>query len=171
MPFVPPEFQPPRRFTTASFQLAVLSPEFADEDFRAVRASASSIRNVFGPHNDWPDADISFEENRSDLARHADEFDNRVAFAYALLDTGGSQYAGCVYVKPIKSKLEVDLRKQTFQAQVFVWLSVLAPQFSMDLVVAELSRWFSQDWPFNAVAFPGRVQSWPEWEALAHANP
>ena len=171
MLFVPSEFQLPRVFKTEGFQLAVLSPVFAQADFNAVRASAQNIRNVFGPQNNWPNENISFEENRIDLARHEDEFNRRVAFAYALLDPRGAQYLGCLYVKPIKSKLAVDYRKHKYQAQAFVWLSVLAPEHSVDHVVAVLARWLRDDWPFGSVAFPGRIQSWIEWEALAQALP
>ena len=171
MLFVSPEFQPPRVYKTEGLQLAVLSPAFAEADFNAVSASAQNIRNVFGLQNDWPNANISFEENRIDLARHGDEFNRRVAFAYALLDPSGTQYLGCLYVMPIKSKLAVDYRKHKYQAQAFVWLSVLAPEHSVDHVVAVLARWLRDDWPFGAVAFPGRIQSWAEWEALAHTSP
>lgn len=167
MSFVPPEFQPPRSFSTEDFQLAVLSPAFAEADFEAVRASASSIRHVFGSQNDWPDAHISFAENRADLVRHEDEFNRRVAFAYSLLDPSGTRYLGCFYVKPIKSKLAVDFRKQKFQAQAFVWLSVSASGLSIEHVVSALARWLNESWPFSAVAFPGHTQSWPEWESLA----
>jgi len=152
------------------FQLVVLSPAHAEADFEAVRASASSIRNTFGLHNDWPAADLSFEQNRADLVRHEAEFERRQAFAYALLDPRGAQYLGCVYIKPIKSKLAEDGRKKRFQAQVFFWLSVGTTEPSAGQVLAELNRWLQQDWPFKAVAFPGRVQLWSDWEALAFAD-
>jgi hypothetical protein len=170
MSFVPEEFQPPRSFMAEAFQLVVLSPTFAETDFNAVRASASTIRNVFGPQNGWPDANITFEDNLADLVRHEDEFNAQEAFAYSLLDPSGARYLGCFYVKPIKSKLAVDFRKQKFQAQAFVWLSVLAPEVTVGHVVPVLARWLDEAWPFGAVAFPGRVQSWPEWEALAGAS-
>lgn len=171
MPFVPDDFLPPTSFHAENFRLAVLSPAFAQQDFEAVRASASAIRHVFGLQNGWPDEHMGFEQNLADLVRHEDEFERRVAFAYALLDPADASYLGCFYVKPIKSKRNNDLRKQQFQAQAFVWLSVSATALSVDHVVPVLARWLSDCWPFGAVAFPGRIQGWPEWEALAQEGP
>jgi len=151
--------------------LAALAPAFAQVDFDAVRASAPRIRNVFGLRNDWPASDLTFEQNCADLARHEEEFNRGVAFAYALLDPEGESYLGCLYIKPIKSRLAVDWRKARFQAQAFFWLSDAASGLSAELVLSVLSAWLHQVWPFAAVAFPGRVQAWPEWEALAFEVP
>ena len=164
---VPDDFSVPRQFHAAGFQLQVLSPAHAEADFDAVRTSADRIRHVFGPHNGWPVADLSFEENLADLSRHAGEFERREAFAYALLDPGGTAYLGCLYLKPIKSRLADDRRKRLFQAQAFFWLSEAGLALDAEAVQACLARWLQQDWPFAAVAFPGRVQGWAAWEAMA----
>ncbi len=170
MSFIPEGFVPPRHFKAEEFQLVVLSPDLAERDFNAVRTSASEIRNVFGPKNDWPNAAISFEENYADLVRHEEEFNLRKAFAYSVLDPSGTEYLGCFYVKPIKSRRVADIRKQRFQAQAFLWLSVSAVGLSSAYVVSVLARWLREQWPFGAVAFPGRMQSWIEWEELANAS-
>ncbi|GAB3254370.1 hypothetical protein [Chitinimonas naiadis] len=167
MSFVPDAYTPPAIARFKDFQLVVLAPQHADEDFRAVRASADDIRHVFGPENDWPDAQISYEENLADLARHEQEFHDRVAFAYALLDPTGSDYLGCVYLRRIKSRLAHDPRKQMFQAQAFFWLSSLHHTLLPTDVLTTLQDWLARDWPFHSVAFPGRVQSWAQWDAMA----
>ncbi len=134
-----------------------------------MQASADTLRGVFGPDNGWPDAQMSFDENLADLTRHAREFDERVAFAYALLGPSGEPYLGCLYVYPIKSRREHDKRKTLFQAQAFLWLSVLQNTVSEPLAVSSLQAWLSSTWPLANVAWPGRTHSWPEWEALAGA--
>ena len=164
---VPDDFPVPRQFHTADFQLQVLSPVHAEADHLALRMSADRIRHVFGPHNGWPAADLGFEENLADLSRHAAEFERREAFAYALLDPAGSQYLGCFYLKRIKSRLAVDLRRERFQAQAFFWLSETGLALGEDVVLSRLARWLHEDWPFAAVAFPGRVPGWAEWAAMA----
>lgn len=165
---IPDTFEPPRTQTFAKFQLAVLGPNFAEPDFRAVCASAPSIRGVFGPTNDWPDANITHETNLADLSRHQREFDERVAFAYALLNASGESYLGCLYIKPIKSKRLQDWRKRLFQAQAFLWLSSVQTELSDSAAFTSLQAWLSDSWPFGSVAWPGRVQGWDEWEALAN---
>lgn len=167
MPWVPDDFPVPRSLRTEAFQLAVLSPSHADPDFEAVRASAVRIRHVFGPHNGWPAPDLTPEENLADLTRHAAEFERREAFAYAMLDPAGRQYLGCLYLKPVKSRLAVDLRRERFQAQAFFWLSEAGLALDADAVLARLARWLNEAWPFAAVAFPGRVPGWADWEAMA----
>lgn len=171
MSFVPPEFLPPDSFQSDLFSLTVLSPACAQADFQAVQASASRIRHVFGPHNGWPAEGMSFEENLADLVRHEAEFHRREAFAYALWDSAGVTYLGCLYIKPIKSKLAIDLRRQRFQAQVFFWLSDAAGALTEGQVLTVIGQWLAREWPFEAVAFPGRVQSWSVWEALARGGP
>jgi hypothetical protein len=160
-------FIPPRTYDFDLFKAAVLSPLFADQDFAAVRASADSIRNVFGPTNGWPDSHISYAENLADLVRHEQEFSDRVAFAYALFDPSGELYLGCLYIKPVKSKVAHDRRRQLFQAQAFFWLSTTHTILNAQDVLPVLQTWLSDYWSLALVAWPGRVQAWAEWEALA----
>lgn len=167
MPFVPDDFPVPRSLRADAFQLAVLSPSHAEADFAAVRASANRIRHVFGPHNGWPAPDLTPEENLADLTRHAAEFERREAFAYAMLDPAGLQYLGCLYLKPVKSRLAVDLRRERFQVQAFFWLSEAGLALDADAVRTRLAQWLHEAWPWAAVAFPGRAPGWAEWEALA----
>ena len=136
-------FIPPRTYDFGSFKIAVLSPQFADQDFHAVSHSADSIRNVFGPTNDWPDSHISHAQNLADLVRHEQEFNDRVAFAYALLDLSGELYLGCLYIKPIKSKLLHDGRRQLFQAQAFFWLSTTHTTLNVQDVLPVFQAWLS----------------------------
>ena len=166
MPLVPAAFEPPRRVGLDGFTLEVLAPCHADADFLAVKSSAEDIRHVFGPDNDWPCADISFEQNLADLERHAQEFERREAFAYSLLKSP-TGYLGCLYIKPIKSRIAEDRRKALFDAQAFFWLSSLSNALSAAAVHAALDRWLRDDWPFRAVAWPGWTESWADSMCLA----
>ena len=169
MSLVPSAFEPPRRASLNGFTLEVLGPRHAAADFLAVKSSANDIRHVFGPDNDWPSPDITFEQNLADLERHATEFQRRDAFAYAMLKSP-TEYLGCLYIKPIKSRLAQDPRKALFDAQAFFWLSSVSHPLSAATVHATLDHWLSTHWPFRAVAWPGRIQSWAEWARLARAN-
>ncbi|TDR72017.1 hypothetical protein [Paludibacterium purpuratum] len=167
MHLIPASFVPPRTVSLANLDLVVLSPEWAQQDFAALERCADTIRHVFGPDNHWPDADISYEENLADLLRHEREFNEGEAFAYAMLQ--GERYLGCLHIKPIKSRIDNDARRRLFQAQAFFWLANDEAQPDPGSVLATLRDWLNAEWPFEAVAWPGRVQGWDEWQAMAHA--
>lgn len=167
---VPASFDPPRTQWLPSFQLAVLGPAFAEQDHLAVRGSADRIRHVFGPTDDWPDANISWQDNLDDLVRHEREFADRIAFAYALLGLGGEAYLGCLYLRPIKPVRAGDRRRQRYQAQAFLWLSALQSAVTDAQALAEIRAWLAERWPFASVAWPGREPGWAEWEAMADAD-
>ncbi len=167
MPWLPDGFNAPREALVAGMRLTVLSTECADDDFAAVQASADAIRGVFGPNNDWPPTTLTELENRADLARHAQQFDDRTACAYALRDAGSAAYLGCLYLKPVKSRLTLDARRTQFQAQGFVWLDIRQVDGSLNAVRRDLAAWVAQVWPFRDVAWPGHAPNWAAWEALA----
>lgn len=172
-PFVPESFQPPETLSLPDLVLQKLAPQHAEADFAAVRSSAERIRHVFGPDNGWPADSMSFEENLADLQRHVAEFEERRAFSYALFSPEGQDYLGCLYLKPIKSRLEHDARRERFRAQLFFWLSEAGLKVvSEDQVLNTLQAWLARDWPWPAgsVACPGRAQSWPDWADLAAAK-
>lgn len=168
MPLVPSAFEPPISANLDGFTLEVLGPCHAVADFLAVKSSANDIRHVFGPENDWPSVDMSFEQNLADLERHAQEFGRREAFAYAMLKSP-TAYVGCLYIKPIKSRMADDPRKALFDAQAFFWLSSVPNALSATGVHAVLHQWLKDQWPFRTVAWPGRTESWDEWARLAQA--
>ncbi|MEO6919962.1 MAG: hypothetical protein ABI171_13250 [Collimonas sp.] len=172
MAFIPENYVPPRAYQSDLFCLEVLSPEFAEQDFASVTASANTIRHVFGPANSWPDPQMNYAENLADLERHEREFFERKAFAYSILGLNKSSYLGCLYIKPIKSKMEIDLRKSVYDAQAFFWLASQAAAGDLaQVILADLQRWLTQEWRFKAVAFPGRTIGWSEWERMAIAAP
>jgi hypothetical protein len=167
MSFIDDSFSPPRRIAFDRFVLDVLSPQYADVDYKAVTASADAIRYVFGPDNDWPSATISYEENERDLIRHAREFDDREAFAYVVLDATGKNYLGCLYLRAIKSKTGRDARQAKFSAQAFVWMSVMHDEVSKAHIIEVVSDWFASTWKLDAVAWPGHSPAWDEWKRLS----
>lgn len=167
MPIVSDDFSAPRSAVFPRFLLRVLEPAFAAQDFAAVTAGANIIRNVFGPENDWPNAEMTFEENLADLTRHLRDFNERSAFAYCLLDCQAERYLGSLYLKPIKSKTGRDQRHEVYDAQAFLWLSTLHQELEIPLVQAQLSAWFEAEWSLPNVAWPGRNPSWEEWRALS----
>jgi hypothetical protein len=48
----------------------------------------------------WP-REMTPDENRADLQRHADDFRNRKGFTYTVLDPASREVIGCVYIYPV----------------------------------------------------------------------
>jgi hypothetical protein len=90
---------PPRNFQLGDYVFSVLNPDCADEDFAAVTASAAHLDGFFG--NTWPRG-LTWEKNRSDLERHAREFDQKIAFAWVIRNAAGG-YLGCAYLRPAET--------------------------------------------------------------------
>jgi hypothetical protein len=168
MAFIPDSFVPPRVHETHRLYLQVLSGDHAVQDYECVMECADGIRGVFGPDNGWPAKDMTLAENLSDLIRHEREFFAREAFAYSIFEKSmAHRYVGCLYIKPIKSRLENDRRKALFQAQAFCWFSPAAIDHEfVNLAADEIVQWVETSWPFTAVAFPGRTIGWDEWNSL-----
>ena len=163
---VPDDFPVPLTHAWTDWRLEPLSLAHAEADRVAVLASASRIRHVFGPANEWPPHLISDAENRADLARHEREFAAGLAYAYSLLGPRTDEYRGCVYLRPVKSRRAVAHRKNVFDAQAFLWLAESWYSPDQDAAVArDLQVWFdSADWPFRRVAWPGRFITWTDWQ-------
>lgn len=85
----------PREADLPSFRLAPLSPEFIDEDYEAVMASAEVLKGQWG---DWPEG-LTREEDLIDLAWHEREFTLRRSFSWIVRDREGA-YLGCAYLFP-----------------------------------------------------------------------
>lgn len=99
--FVPAEFDSPRAYTAGGFHLEPLGPEHNERDFAAWRSSMEHIRRSPGyPDGNWP-REMSLEENRADLERHARDFADRTGFTFTVLDMS-DDVVGCVYVYPAR---------------------------------------------------------------------
>lgn len=162
MPFETPDLLPqtteaPTRVDAGAFVVRPLTVDDAERDYEAVTASRDRIRDTFGPDHDWPSTDLTFEQNRIDVAWHHKEFQRRDAFTYAVVDPAGTTELGCVYVQPT--------RATAYDAAVYFWVADAAVERDLASAIEDrLRRWIAQDWPFEAVAYPGREIPWSEWE-------
>ena len=52
------------------------------------------------PDGSWP-REMTRDENRADLQRHADDFRTRKGFTYTVLDPASRDVIGCVYIYPL----------------------------------------------------------------------
>src|SRR4051812_30178854 len=145
--FVPPEFVVPRRLEAGPFVLEPLGPEHNDEDYAAWTSSREHIHATPGWENSgWP-REMSSEENRADLQRHADDFRNRAGFTYTVLEPASRDVIGCVYIYP--------LRDGDYDARALSW--VRASHAQLDTALWRVvSEWLASDWPFGRVEYAPR---------------
>jgi hypothetical protein len=144
--FVPADFVVPLQLETPEFRLEPLSPEHNDADYSAWSSSIEHIRATPGwEGSSWP-RDMTLEENRGDLQRHADDFEKRSGFTYTVLEPGGD-VVGCVYVYPTP--------EGSHDVRVTSW--VRASRAHLDRPIWQaVSDWLAAEWPFERVDYAAR---------------
>jgi hypothetical protein len=146
--FVPADFQPPLGLVADQFVLEPLGPEHNEEDHEAWSSSIEHIRATpgFGDRR-WPH-EMTLDENRADLERHARDFAARSGFTYTVLDPSDRGVIGCVYIYPDEDG-EGD-----GDALVTSW--VRATRADSDAALRDVvSRWLVEAWPFERVSYAG----------------
>jgi len=113
----------------------------------------------------WPQDDFTLAENEEDLAWHAREHRERIAFTYTALDPAGNTCLGCVYIKSLATLVAEQTENAgrlaeigDFEAAVRFW--VTAPRLAGGLdrrLLHALNGWFAQEWPFRRVLYHTRV--------------
>ena len=138
--FVPDDFDPPTDFTAEKFRLEPLSPDHNERDYAAWSSSIDHIRRTPGfPDGNWP-REMSLDENRADLERHAQHFVDRKGFTFTVLDSS-DDVVGCVYIYPADDGVH--------DASVQSW--VRESEAALDDVLRRaIADWLTSDaWPFK----------------------
>lgn len=144
---VPRDFDVPRRLETPQFVLEPLGPEHNEPDYDAWTSSLEQIRATPGwEGSSWP-REMSRDENRADLERHADDFRNRTGFTYTVLDPASRAVIGCVYVYPS--------RDGDHDARVRSWVRASRAELDAPLWRA-VRAWLAAEWPFERVDYAPR---------------
>jgi len=143
MSLVPDDFNVPLLFDGPGFRLEPLGPRHNERDHEAWMSSIEHIRATPGfPDGSWP-SPMTLGSNLADLARHAQDFEERRGFTYSILD--GDDVIGCLYIYP----------SRTADASVSSW--VRASRAEMDVVTWQaITSWLATDWPFATVEYGAR---------------
>jgi len=146
--FVPPDFEVPLGLETSELVLEPLGPEHNDLDYDAWTSSMEHIASTPGyAKSSWP-REMTLDENRADLQRHAEDFRARKGFTYTVLDPAGRDVIGCVYIYP--------LPESDYDARVLSWVRASHAQLDTPLWRA-VSAWLESDWPFVNVQYAPRA--------------
>ena len=133
---------------TPQFVLEPLGLEHNDQDYDAWTSSGPAHprdARVGGQH--WP-REMSPDENRADLQRHADDFRNRTGFTYTVLDPASRDVIGCVYIYPLPDS--------DYDARALSWVRASHAQLDTPLWRV-VSDWLASDWPFGSVKYAPRA--------------
>lgn len=160
--FVAASFEVPTLIEAEGFKLVPLGPDLARIDYEAYMSSIEHLQQTFTRSTGWPRADLTDEDAIKDMETEAARFAARESFAYAVLTPDGLRERGCIYVYPGVGEYDAVVRlwvtraefDQGFDEELYTWTQ----------------SWIEQDWPFEAVAFPGRAIAWEEWDRLTLAN-
>ena len=145
--FVPPDFDVPLGLVTPEFVLEPLGPEHDESDYAAWTSSMEHIAATPGFRDgSWP-REMTQDENRADLQRHADDFRARKGFTYTVLDPAGRDVIGCVYIYPLRDGEE--------DARVLSWVRESHAHLDVPLSRA-VGEWLESDWPFAGVEYAPR---------------
>jgi hypothetical protein len=148
--FVPPDFDVPLGLETSEFVLEPLGPEHNDLDYDAWTSSMEHIAATPGyPDGSWP-REMTRDQNRADLQRHADDFRSRKGFTYTVLDPASRDVIGCVYIYPLRDSDGVN------DACALSWVRESHARLDIPLWQA-VSQWLESDWPFAGVEYASRT--------------
>jgi hypothetical protein len=138
--FVPVDFDPPTGFTAGDFRLEPLGPEHNESDYAAWTSSMEHIRSSPGfRESKWP-RDMSLDENRGDLERHAKDFSDRTGFTFTVLNSS-NDVVGCLYVYPA--------RDDVHDAKARSWVRESEAALD-DAFRRAIADWLTSDaWPFE----------------------
>ena len=146
--FVPPDFDVPLGLETSEFVLEPLGPVHNEQDYEAWTSSMEHIAATPGyPDGSWP-REMTRDENRADLQRHADDFRNRKGFTYTVLEPASRDVIGCVYIYPVPDG--------DYDACALSWVRESRAHLDAPLWRA-VSEWLASDWPFGSVEYAPRA--------------
>jgi hypothetical protein len=118
-------------------------------DYPAVIHNRDRLWEKYGEAWGWPPADMSYEADREDLARHEAEIAAHESFNYAIFDPAETELLGCVYIDP------PDDRSAPGADAVSSWWVVDSHaggelERALDAFVP---RWLAERWGFRSVDY------------------
>lgn len=127
-------------------------------DYPAVMGSQPRLWSIFGPVWAWPPADMTREQDRDDLRRHADEMERNESFNFAIFDADETALLGCVYVDPPEA--------DGYDAEVVWWVVDAEVDGPLDAALTDaIPAWLEHGWPLERPRIVGRDVSLADWHA------
>ena len=116
-------------------------------DHPAVMGSRERLWSIYGDAWGWPPADMTVDQDRADLARHAEEMRRGESFNFGVFDADEAELFGCVYIDPPSDDDDAD-------AVVSWWVVDAAVGSPLDRALRDgVPRWLATEWPFARVRY------------------
>ncbi len=158
--WLPEDFEAPARLDLSTGDhLRQIRAADIDIDYPTVMANQPRLWEIFGDVWGWPPADMTREEDLSDLERHTEEMQRNESFNYAVFDAAETTLKGCVYVDPTD--------RPGAAADVSWWVTEEELGGPLEEALRrEVPRWLREQWPLEAPRFIGVDLSWHDWQQL-----
>lgn len=159
-PLTDPDRQIPGGLTTDEFVLRPITADDAERDFDAVMETREHLR--LWEQSTWPADDFTVEENRADLVGLEERHNARRAYTYTVLDPGGTECLGCVYIFPTTASFlarstvtaVADDVWEDVDALVNFWVRRSRMETGMDArLLAALRTWFRDEWDLTRTVY------------------
>lgn len=150
----------PAELRTAEFVLRPIVADDAELDYAAVMDTREYLR--LWRQSTWPEDDFTVEENQKDLVECEERHLAGRAFTYTVLDPGGTECLGCVYVFPTRATFLAraavtqvgDDEWADVEAVVFFWARRPQMEAGMDeRLLAALRAWFTEEWKLTRTVY------------------
>lgn len=142
---VPENFTIPDKLETLDFLIRKLKESDAKLDYEAVMSSIDIIHKIRG--GTWPSKALILDEDVQDLTIHQNEFENRVSFAFTVMNPTETECLGCIYFYPIGTRKKAP---NTADVDVSFWVTQKAYNMGLyDKLYKIIREWLSRDWPFK----------------------
>ena len=154
------------------FRFEILHPKHVELDYQAVMKSKDFLRRW--SCSDWPADDFSVADNLTDLKRHYQEHQQKLAFTYTILSQDKTLCLGCIYIKPVRA-----IPCSTSQEMEFLepyhffcsyWVIYEIRNTDLDeLIFFSLQKWLDTVWHFSAIFYTNNLQI-PEQDVIFRNN-
>lgn len=160
MDWLPPSFVAPARLDLPTgHHLRPIRADDLDLDYPAVMGSQPRLWARFGSAWGWPTHDMTREQDRVDLERHADEMTRNESFNFAIFDADETALLGCVYVDPPEA--------DGTDAEVTWWVVDAEVGGPLEAaVVPAVTDWLATSWPLTRPRVVGRDIDWDVWSRV-----
>lgn len=150
MPWLADDFVHPERLELPTgHHLRPIRESDLEIDHPAEMGSQERLWAEYGETSGWPPADMTYEFDRKDLARHEDEIAAHVSFNYAVLNNDETELLGCVYIDPPDERTPDDA-----DALVSWWVVDREAGGELERALDQrVSQWLGERWPFRTVHY------------------
>lgn len=145
--WLPADFDHPLRVDLiGGYHLRPIREADVEIDYPAVMGSQQRLWAKYGAAWGWPPPDMTYQQDRDDLARHEREIAAHESFNYALFDAGETRLLGCVYIDPPVVAGS--------DAEVSWWVVDEMVDSDLERELDEfVPRWLAADWPFRSARY------------------